>query len=136
MNWFKRRFSPASPAHLQAGETAELKAERYLQRQGLRPWHRNYRCRRSELDLVMHHNDFVVFVEVRHRRGGNYGGALASVTARKQQRLLRAASEFLVREKINAQRPCRFDVVAIEGDLTRPRIHWIPNAFDLDRTGA
>jgi len=133
VGWWRK---PLSAAHLRAGASAERAAERYLRRQGLRLRHRNYRCRGGELDLVMADSDSLIFVEVRHRRGSQFGGALASVTAAKQQRLLRAAHEYLLREKIPGQQPCRCDVVTVEGDLGNPRIEWIRHAFDLDSTGA
>lgn len=118
------------PTHLVAGIRAERYAEKYLRRQGLRLKHRNYRCRASELDLVMQDRDTLVFVEVRHRRNGNYGGALQSVTMNKQRRLVKAANEYLLKQKIAADQTCRFDIVAVEGDLEQPRIEWITNAFD------
>lgn len=135
MTWWPRKPSPQAP-HLRAGAQAEALAEQYLRRQGLRTVHRNYRARRGEIDLVMHTGDDLVFVEVRHRRNGNYGGALASVTVSKQKKLISAASEYLVHHKISAQQACRFDVITIEGDLKQAEIHWIPNAFDLGWTGA
>lgn len=72
------------------GRQAELLACEQLQRQGMRPLARNWRCRRGELDLVMLDGDTVVFVEVRRRRHEAWGGALESVDARKRQRLTAA----------------------------------------------
>ncbi len=66
----------------------------------------------------------LVFVEVRSRRDTSFGGAAASVDATKQRRIVRAAQHYL--RQLSALPPCRFDVVAIDGD----RIEWIPAAFD------
>jgi putative endonuclease len=101
----------------------EAAAERYLRRRGLKLVSRNYRARRGEIDLVMRHGAELVFVEVRQRRRPEYGSAAATVGPAKQRRLLAAASEYLQR---NGDQPCRFDVVAFEGD-TEP--HWIRDAF-------
>ena len=113
------------------GDRAEALALEHLQRHGLALVVRNYRVARGprsrggEIDLILRERDgTLVFVEVRARGGSAYGGALASVTARKQQRLLLAAKHYLAR--LNAMPPCRFDVVAIEGE----QLQWIRGAFD------
>lgn len=95
---------------------------------------RNYRlaggphARGAEIDLILREPDgTLVFVEVRARRSGPAGpggGAAASVTARKQQRIVRAAQHYLLR--LPQLPPCRFDVVAIDGD----QLQWIRAAFD------
>ena len=65
-----------------------------------------------------------MFVEVRARGSATHGGAAASVGANKQRRIVLAARHYLLRHR--QPPPCRFDVVAIEGD----RIEWIKGAFD------
>jgi putative endonuclease len=114
----------------QLGDDAEHRALAHLQRHGLQLVQRNYRLaggprqRGAEIDLILSAPDgTLVFVEVRSRRHSNYGGAAASVTAAKQQRIVRAAQHFLLRWP--APPPCRFDVVAIDGD----QLQWLPGAF-------
>ena len=107
------------------GTEAELDAQHYLQTQGLQPLTRNHRCRGGEIDLVMRHADALVFVEVRLRRNPAYGGALASVDRRKQQRLVRAAQHYLQHNPWPG--PCRFDVVGIDA---AGHYSWIRNAFE------
>jgi len=110
-----------------AGRDAEAKAEQHLRQQGLKPLTRNYRTRRGEIDLVMQHRDELVFVEVRQRRSRRYGGAAASISNRKQQRVIAAAQAYLQRH--GSEQPCRFDVVAVEAD-GKPQ--WIPDAFQVE----
>ncbi len=75
--------------------------------------------------------DTVVFVEVRYRRHAGWGGALESVDFRKQAKLTLAAQWFLQNESKWADSPCRFDVVAINGDPGKaPALNWLQNAFD------
>jgi putative endonuclease len=66
-----------------------------------------------------------VFFEVRKWGDEKYGGAAASVTPRKQARLILAAQFFL--QRYRDPPACRFDVVAIEGQ----RIDWLTDAFQL-----
>ena len=114
------------------GQAAEGWALTHLEEHGLRLLARNWRCRLGELDLVMLDGDTVVFVEVRYRRHNAWGGAEASVDARKRSRVSAAAQVFLQQQPRWARRPCRFDVVAI-GPAERvspPRLNWIRSAFD------
>lgn len=111
------------------GQAGEELACRYLEQRGLVLVMRNYRCRLGELDLIMREGEQLVFVEVRSRAASRYGTAAETVTARKQQRLLRAAAHYLQRQRLDA--PCRFDVVAIDrsaGD-TAAAVTWIKDAF-------
>jgi putative endonuclease len=90
---------------------------------------RNHRCRGGELDLVMLADELLVFVEVRYRRGARFGSAAESVDARKQQRVIHAAEDFLMRYPQFANHPCRFDVIALYGDGSSPACDWIAGAF-------
>lgn len=108
------------------GDEAENLALRYLRKAGLKPVSRNYHCRGGEIDLIMRDGDTLVFVEVRYRKNRHYGGAAASITPRKQQRIIVAAQHYLL--SLNEEPACRFDVVAIdEGE----DIQWIQNAFGV-----
>ena len=115
----------------QVGNEGEAQALDHLLQQGLRLIERNYRVARGprmrggEIDLVMQERDgTVVFVEVRARSSSRFGGAAASITARKQQRLVLAARHYLMRWR--SPPPCRFDVVALEDGGLR----WIRGAFE------
>jgi putative endonuclease len=113
------------------GDAAEDRALAWLQARGLKLVQRNYRValgpsvRGGEIDLVMRDRDgTLVFVEVRRRAGTGHGGAAASVTRAKQKRLIRAAQHYL--QRLAVLPPCRFDVLAIDGD----GIEWLQAAFD------
>jgi len=107
-----------------AGDAAEERARTWLERQGLTTIERNFRCKGGEIDLVMQDGATLVFVEVRKRARGGFGGAAASVTPRKQARLVIAAQTFLLRYRHLP--PCRFDVVAIDGDA----LEWLKNVIE------
>lgn len=108
----------------QIGAQGERNAENYLAGQGLKVVQRNYRCRGGEIDLLMQDGDTLVFVEVRVRNQMGFGGPLASVDRRKQQRLALAAQHYLQRHGWAG--PCRFDVVGLN-EHQAPQ--WIRNAF-------
>jgi putative endonuclease len=112
----------------QAGDAAEDRALAHLLEAGLRLVARNYRTPGrggGEIDLILRERDgTLVFVEVRKRAGGAFGGAAASVGFAKQRRIVFAARHFLMRLPVPP--PCRFDVVGVEAG----RIEWLRAAFD------
>jgi len=117
-------------AKQRVGNQAEALAEQIMLRAGLSCLARNYRCKQGELDLVMRDGDTVVFVEVRYRRQTCWGGAAESVDKPKQQRVILAAQHFLLHHPRLANRPCRFDVIAAEGNPADPAAYnWIREAF-------
>jgi putative endonuclease len=107
------------------GEAAEQFAADFLQRQGMKITLRNYRCRFGEIDLIAQDGKTLVFIEVKSRRAENFGGAAASITHDKRDKLLRAARHYLAQH--GKAPPCRFDAVLIRGEP--PQIEWIRNAF-------
>jgi len=110
------------------GNRAEKLALKFLKKSGLKPHENNYSCRFGEIDLIMWDQDYLVFVEVRYRKSGSFGGALESVDTRKQTKLRRTAEHYLQNLK-NNDVPCRFDILCINGNLNKPEYQWIKNAF-------
>jgi putative endonuclease len=107
------------------GQAAETLAADYLIGQGLAILHRNFRCRFGEIDLIARDGDAVVFVEVRMRGRGDFGGAAESITAAKRGRLVKAAGFYLSGQRRTPR--CRFDAVLVSGP--EARIEWIRDAF-------
>lgn len=113
------------------GDAAETRALAWLQVRGLTLVQRNYRIARGpharggEVDLILRDRDgTLVFVEVRARRSADSGGAAASIGAAKQRSIVFAAQHFVAR--LAAPPPCRFDVIAIDGN----DVAWLKGAFD------
>lgn len=123
------RDSPGFLSRQQAGAHYELEARRFLERKGLRFIAANVHSRGGEIDLIMRHGTVIVFVEVRYRRTNRFGDAAASVTYRKQQKLLHAARHWLTHMSGSFDTvDCRFDVLAFTGN----EIEWLTNAFTAD----
>lgn len=123
------------------GDKAENLAYDFLLKQGLSLIDKNFTTRAGEVDLIMQDKndaDTLIFIEVRYRKNKDFGGAAASVTPKKQRRIIKAA---LAYQQQNApQSSMRFDVIAIEGDnndkgfnknsSNKMEINWIKSAFD------
>jgi putative endonuclease len=108
------------------GEQAEILAADFLRSKGLRIAAKNYRSRYGEIDLIACEGATVVFVEVRSRTSETYGGAAASITTAKRQKLIKTARHYLA--GITPLPQCRFDAVLVTGDP--PHIEWIRNAIE------
>ena len=109
----------------QQGADAETLAADYLTRCGVRLIERNYRCRRGEIDLIGREGDTLLFIEVRLRTHSAYGGAGASIDARKRARIILAAQHYLAGQ---TPPPCRFDAILLSG-ANETAIEWIKDAF-------
>ncbi|RZU35364.1 putative endonuclease [Fluviicoccus keumensis] len=118
-----------TPLHLAAGQAAEDAACDFLAREGYHPLYRNFRSRRGEIDIIAIRGDLLVFVEVRYRASDSFGGALASVSRSKQQKIIATARYFLHHRPRFSDRAVRFDVIAITGNPGHWQFQWIPAAF-------
>ena len=115
------------------GRYYEDLAARHVERHDLRIVDKNFRCKLGEIDLIaLDPRERLVFIEVRYRTSHRFGGALASVTTRKQLRLRRAAQVYLKTHREYQHHYCRFDVVGIEkasAQASEVTINWIKSAF-------
>jgi putative endonuclease len=107
------------------GRQAEDAAAIFLQQHGLTLVERNYHCRFGEIDLIARDGGTLVFVEVRMRSNRAFGGAAASITAAKRNKLLRTARHYL--SGLTRTPACRFDAVLISGEAAAP--DWLKNVF-------
>jgi putative endonuclease len=111
--------------HQRAGAAAEELAARYLLTQGMRIVERNFRVRGGEIDLIALDGKTLVFVEVRLRTHAGFGGAGASITSHKQQRIILAARHYL---QLHGECACRFDCILM-ASLNVNTIEWLKGAF-------
>jgi putative endonuclease len=111
------------------GELGEKLACAELTRLGHAILARRYRTPLGEIDIVAEHAGTLVFVEVKARSGVAFGGAAAAVGLQKQRRVTRMAEDYLTRRRM-ADRPCRFDVVAVDVAAGAPRVTVYARAFD------
>ena len=108
------------------GTEYETKAEEYLESKGYRILGKNYRCKFGEIDLIAKDGDYLVFVEVKHRKNNHTGNPLEAVTYRKIRRISMTASYYIMMHHISVDSPIRFDVIGYLGD----EVTHIENAFE------
>src|SRR5215467_859946 len=111
------------------GQQGEQMAVQFLQRQGYRILHQNYRCRGGEVDIVAWDGPTLVFIEVKTKGQALFGAPQAMVDARKQQKIVHVAMVYVQQHQLQDVN-LRFDVVAIAllPDLP-PEVTHVPGAF-------
>ena len=112
------------------GELGERIAERWLRRQGWRVVQRRFRTGHRDIDFVVERDDLVVFVEVKARRGAEFGDPVEAVNWNKQRQLVRSASVWIDRHGRPSE-SYRFDVVGVLVEGERVRVRHVANAFSL-----
>jgi putative endonuclease len=113
------------------GKDGEDLACAELETRGYAILERRYRTQYGEIDVIARDADTLVFVEVRRKSAGDYGSAAESVTRDKQRRIVRMALDYLARAQLVDRCAVRFDVVAIDDQVTGPpRLTLFVGAFD------
>ncbi|RED66004.1 YraN family protein [Cohnella lupini] len=125
--------SPASAKNSRAavGKAGEEVAAAHLLQSGYSVEARNWRCRSGEIDLIALDGTTLVVVEVRSRTNPTrFGTAVEAVTPRKCRQVRELATIYL-KQRGNAPRSIRFDVVAVtfRDDGSVMEIKHIEGAF-------
>lgn len=94
------------------GAEGEDLSAAWYEAHGYRVLARNWRCRRGELDLVLHRGGTIVFCEVKTRSSLAFGSPLEAVTPVKRRRIRRLAAAWLSETGSHAAE-IRFDVAAV-----------------------
>jgi putative endonuclease len=126
-----RTFAPMSTATQAFGELGERIAERWLRRRGWRVVNRRFRNGRRDIDLVVEREGTVAFVEVKARKGADFGDPVESVNWRKQRELTRSAQVWIDRHG-RPHDSYRFDVVGVLLNGDRVLVRHVPSAFRIN----
>jgi putative endonuclease len=110
------------------GKAGEDLAAHFLEQSGLKILERNFRFERGEIDLIAEEGEELVFVEVKARRSNAFGAPEDAVTEKKQEQVHAVAEGYLFIHDID-DRPCRFDIIAIEYRNGTAEIRHIRDAF-------
>lgn len=110
------------------GLEKERAIAKWLQPQGVKILAQNYRCRGGEIDLIGHHtaSDTLIFFEVKYRKNSDFGHPAEWVSTAQQQRILRCAQKYLLKNPQWQECAIRFDVIT---QLSEQNPEWIENAF-------
>ena len=115
-------------AHNELGKWGEDVAMHYLVDRGYRLVERNWRQGHRDLDLVMLHDNTLVFVEVRTRSNDLFMQPEQTIDSRKMLSVARAANAYIKLHRISLN--LRFDIIAITGSPSSGfTVNHIADAF-------
>jgi len=101
---------------------------RWLEDGGWEILQRNYRTRRSEIDIIAARGDITAFIEVKYACDGSGTVTLEKIDESKQERIVHAASVFIASHPPSGQ--LRFDVAVVRGSHEELRMGtYIEDAF-------
>lgn len=118
---------------IKSGPLGEEYAANYLLKKGYKICERNFRCRTGEIDIIAMDKSCLVFTEVKTRKSDICGRPAEFVTAKKQEKLRKAAFAYI--NNINEDEPeMRFDVIEVfyeiyRGEFFIRKVNHIENAF-------
>lgn len=114
-----------------SGAWGEALAAEYLRKKRYKIVAAGFRSRFGEIDLIAQDKKYLVFVEVKLRKSGDFARAMEYVDKRKQDKIRVTASLYLSENPTKLQP--RFDVIEIyarEGTATvHPEINHMEDAF-------
>ena len=93
------------------GAWGETLAAEYLRKKKYKLLAAGYRCRFGEIDLIAANRKYLVFVEVKTRKDGDFALAREFVDLRKQARIRSTAEMYLSQNPTHLQP--RFDVIEV-----------------------
>ena len=118
------------------GTRYEELAANYLTRQGVCIIAKNFRTRNGEIDLVARDKSYLVFIEVKFRKGTTAGSGAEAVNLRKQKTICRISDFYRARFGYRESTPVRFDVVECAADTSgEANLTWFRNAFPYHPAG-
>ncbi|MCP2605140.1 YraN family protein [Candidatus Aminicenantes bacterium AH-873-B07] len=125
--WKKKKNISEITSH-ELGKKGEKLAENYLKKKGYKILERGFKAFGGEIDLIAYCKDILIFIEVKTRKGLEFGYPQESVTLRKQKQLKKIAQGYIIKKGLDNIN-CRFDVIAILFSSGKPSILHIKNAF-------
>jgi putative endonuclease len=112
---------------IKKGREGEEMAARFLIDKGFEIVERNYRHKRSEIDLIVKKDNWLIFVEVKLRSSDAYGYPEDFVDYKKAKNIVDGAEQYTYDK--NWQGYVRYDIVSIRLQQDQTEIIQIEDAF-------
>lgn len=109
------------------GARAEQYAAEYLEGKGYEIIGRNYRCGKSEIDIIATHMELLVVVEVKARSTAYFGMPQEFIGKVKIGHIVKAADHYMQVNNLDGE--VRFDVIAIVERNQNLEVTHIEDAF-------
>lgn len=113
--------------HHELGRFGENLAVEYLYKNGYQIIERNFRFKKSEIDIIALKDNQLIVVEVKTRETAQIGEPYKAVTRKKQKQIITVA-DYYVKLK-NLWLDVQFDIISIVHNSFRTNLEHIPHAF-------
>lgn len=113
--------------HNSLGKIGEDFAVNYLSEKGYKILERNYRFKRSEIDIIAQFKNLLIAVEVKTRSRIDLGLPQDFLKPTQIKRMVRAMDHFM--DKNNREEEVRFDVLAIYVHGNKMELEHLEDAF-------
>lgn len=109
------------------GKKGEELASKFLVKLGYRIVERNYRYKKSEIDIICTGEELLIFVEVKTRSSRDFGEPESFVSKNQQSAIIRASEEYVLQTQWEGD--IRFDIIAIIQSAKEQEIMHFKDAF-------
>lgn len=113
--------------NIKIGTDGEQAACEHLEAKGYQVLERNYRYRKAEIDLIVKHDNWLVFVEVKTRSSSFFGFPEEFVDRKKQFMIFEAAENYIYEKDWNGN--VRYDIVSVLITRGKMEVYHIEDAF-------
>ncbi len=102
----------------------------HIRESGGRILERNFRALRGEIDIIARDGKYLCFIEVKYRKGDEFGPPEAAVNYHKQRQICKISKTYLYSRFKSLDIPIRYDVISVSDHDETVSLKWLKNAFD------
>lgn len=117
--------------HNELGQKGELLAAQFLAEKGYEILETNWRFLNLEADIIALKGKTIIIAEVKTRKSNVFGEPEVFVNKQKQKNLIKAANEYIQRNKLDYE--VQFDIISIVTGSNQTKINHIQDAFLFSR---
>lgn len=113
--------------NIKKGNEGENLAASFLEGKGFQIVERNYRYKRSEIDLIVTKENWLIFIEVKTRSSHAFGYPEEFVDEKKVEKIMEGAAHYIFEKNWNGN--VRYDIVSVSLTDGKPSITHFEDAF-------
>jgi len=113
--------------HNDTGKEGEQLAVEYLAAKAFKILERNWRFKKSEIDIIAIDGNEIVFVEVKTRHENFLVEPELTVSKKQQRSIINAANQYIISHGIDME--ARFDIISIVISSEGENVKHLENAF-------
>ncbi|TRX58685.1 YraN family protein [Fulvivirga sp. M361] len=111
----------------ETGRYGEQLAAKHLEASNYKIVQRNWRYKRSEIDIIAKKDDLLVFVEVKTKHSVAFGNPEDAVDEKKASNVMKGAEQFVF--ETDWHQDIRFDIIAVQLTRSGHKLFHLEDAF-------